>query len=55
MTDLLKKSIVRIKKKNGNIVGVGFLVGDYQILTCAHVIKDALGINATQIDKPEAI
>lgn len=53
MTELLKKSIVRIKRKDGSIVGVGFLVGDYQILTCAHVIKNALGIKTVQPGKPE--
>jgi len=54
MTDRLKKSIVRIKKKNGAIVGTGFLAGDGMILTCAHVIKDALGIRKAQTDTPES-
>ncbi|MDM8556368.1 tetratricopeptide repeat-containing serine protease family protein [Desulfococcaceae bacterium HSG7] len=54
MTDLLKKAIVRIKNKNGRVVGAGFLTGDSKILTCAHVIKSALGINKAQPDKPES-
>jgi tetratricopeptide (TPR) repeat protein len=37
-------SIVRLRSADGSIVGAGFLVADRQVLTCTHVVSDALGI-----------
>jgi len=54
MTELLKKSIVRILAENCKVVGAGFLVGDDQIVTCAHVIRDALGLPWPNPNPPEA-
>ena len=39
----LDRAIVRIRDADGRIVGAGFLVGSREILTCAHVIAQALG------------
>ncbi|MDB9307569.1 trypsin-like peptidase domain-containing protein [Aphanizomenon sp. CS-733/32] len=36
-------SIVRIYSNNGGVIGAGFLVSQKYILTCAHVVADALG------------
>jgi hypothetical protein len=36
--------MVRIWSGTDDIVGVGFLVGDRQVLTCAHVVARALGL-----------
>jgi WD40 repeat protein len=37
----IKKSIVRISNNNGDIIGVGFLVSEKYVLTCAHVLLEA--------------
>ena len=43
MTTSLNPSIARIRTADNHVVGAGFLVGQRQVLTCAHVIDDALG------------
>jgi tetratricopeptide (TPR) repeat protein len=40
-----RQAIVRIWDDTDAIVGVGFLVGQRQILTCAHVVARALGLS----------
>lgn len=52
MLSLLKKSIVRIRKENESIVGVGVLIGETQVMTCAHVVKEALNISTKQTETP---
>lgn len=58
MNEELNSEIVRIWPE-GEVtpeaipVGTGILVGENQILTCAHVIADALGIDPSQPEKPE--
>jgi hypothetical protein len=49
----LKPCIVRIRRTNGEVVGAGFLVGEKHILTCAHVVAEALRIAQDQVDQPE--
>ncbi|MBT2439163.1 trypsin-like peptidase domain-containing protein [Streptomyces sp. ISL-36] len=39
----LVSAVVRIKGPDGAIGGAGFLVAPDQVLTCAHVVSDALG------------
>ncbi len=52
---MLKKSIARIKQKDGNTVGVGFLVDECRVLTCSHVIRDALNLTTNDLnEKPES-
>lgn len=44
----LQKGLVRILTDGGEarrVVGAGFLVSPHHILTCAHVVADALGIS----------
>ncbi|MFM9156757.1 MAG: trypsin-like peptidase domain-containing protein [Dolichospermum sp.] len=41
---VFKCAIARIYNKQGKIVGAGFLLTQYHLLTCAHVITAALGI-----------
>jgi len=38
-------SVVRIFAIDGAVVGTGFFVGEGTLLTCAHVVADALGID----------
>jgi KaiC/GvpD/RAD55 family RecA-like ATPase len=49
----LKPCIVRIRRTTGEVVGAGFLVGERHILTCAHVVAEALGIAQDQADRPK--
>jgi V8-like Glu-specific endopeptidase len=44
MTTSLNSAIVRVRAADGRVVGAGFLVGRRQVLTCAHVISQALGL-----------
>lgn len=53
MIEELKSAIVRIWDTNDEIVGAGLLVGQRQILTCAHVIRDALKLQTTPDSRPE--
>ncbi len=50
----LAASLVRIRTTEGWVVGAGFLVGARQVLTCAHVISQALGLAETSVDLPPA-
>lgn len=52
MSEQLRSSIVRIHDKNGRIIGAGFLVTNREILTCAHVIAQALGIPENAPEQP---
>jgi len=38
--------IARVKNSSGKIRGAGFLVGEKFVITCAHVVKDALGLSS---------
>src|SRR5690242_9995356 len=42
MPSLPESAIVRLKSQEGSPVGIGFLVSDTLILTCAHVAAQAL-------------
>lgn len=52
MATQLEPSIVRIRKSNGTVVGAGFLVQEKYVLTCAHVVAQALGISLYTPEKP---
>lgn len=47
-----KASIVRIYHGNGAVVGAGFLVSNEYVLTCAHVITQALSIPQNTQEMP---
>lgn len=40
---VLASGTVRLRDGHGDSAGTGFLVGDGLVLTCAHVVCDALG------------
>lgn len=44
MTAQLESALVRIFDADSLVVGTGFLVTDQDIMTCAHVVADALGV-----------
>ncbi|MCA1990847.1 MAG: trypsin-like peptidase domain-containing protein [Coleofasciculus sp. S288] len=51
----LESSVVRIYSKSGKVVGAGFLVSSKHVLTCAHVVTDALGIPRTTQQQPDGV
>jgi WD40 repeat protein len=52
MSEQLRSSVVRIHDRHGNVVGAGFLVTEREILTCAHVVTQALGIPENTPEQP---
>ena len=54
MTTQLESSIVRIRAANGRTIGAGFLVTEKQVLTCAHVVAQALGLSEDAHEMPQA-
>ncbi|MFS0518572.1 GUN4 domain-containing protein [Nostoc sp. UIC 10607] len=54
MSTDINSSIVRIYSINGKVVSAGFLVSQKYILTCAHVVADALGIDRDTAEMPNA-
>lgn len=54
MAALLDSSIVRIYSNGGKVIGAGFLVSQKYILTCAHVVADALGLPRNTAQMPDA-
>jgi Ca-activated chloride channel homolog len=51
MARLPNNSIVTFHHE-GVVVGIGFLVGKRRVLTCAHVVNAALGLDQREQDKP---
>ncbi len=55
MQESLEASLVRIRTTDGHVVGAGFLVGERHILTCAHVVSQALGLPDHPPDPPQEV
>jgi hypothetical protein len=55
MKETLDASLIRIHTSDGRVVGAGFLVGERQILTCAHVVSHALDLGYTPLDAPQGV
>ena len=53
MSEGLESAIARIYNQKGGIVGTGFLVSEQYLLTCAHVVADALGLDRYTVEKPQ--
>ncbi|MBN3958422.1 tetratricopeptide repeat-containing serine protease family protein [Nostoc sp. NMS8] len=51
----LETAIVRICRSNGVVVGAGFLVSPKHVITCAHVVADALGISRDTQKRPTEV
>jgi WD40 repeat protein len=49
----LESTIARIRREDTAIVGTGFLVSEQYLLTCAHVVADALGLDHYATEMPE--
>jgi hypothetical protein len=48
-------SLVRIRTVDGVVIGAGFLVGERQILTCAHVVSQACSLTDHLLDVPQGV
>jgi len=55
MQESLDASLVRIRTLDGRVVGAGFLVGERHILTCAHVVSQALGLTEHPLETPQGM
>ncbi len=55
MQESLDASLVRIRTTDGRVVGAGFLVGERQVLTCAHVVSQALSLVNHPLDPPQEV
>jgi WD40 repeat protein len=44
VTVQLDPAVVRLRDQRGRVVGSGFLAGEREVLTCAHVVNRALGL-----------
>ena len=53
MAEKLEDSLVRILNKNGSYIGIGVLISHEHLITCSHVILDALGLKHTSLDVPK--
>lgn len=49
----LESAVVRIHGASDRVIGAGFLLAERRILTCAHVVAHALGVQEDVIDCPE--
>jgi len=47
-----RQALVAIQRADGSTVGSGFLVGDRRVLTCAHVVADAVAGDPTDSTPP---
>ena len=54
MPESIDTSLVRIRTKAGGVAGAGFLVSERHILTCAHVIAQALGLPDDTVEPPSS-
>ncbi|MBF2048182.1 MAG: trypsin-like peptidase domain-containing protein [Elainella sp. C42_A2020_010] len=48
----VRRATARIRHVNGNVVGAGFLISESCLLTCAHVVTEALGLPQTTSQAP---
>ena len=55
MQELLGASLVRIRAMDGGVIGAGFLVGERQILTCAHIVSQACSPTDHLLDVPQGV
>jgi len=55
MQESLDASLVRIRTVDGRVVGAGFLAGERQVMTCAHVVVQAMGLSDHPADAPQGL
>lgn len=52
MRNMFEQSLVRIFKKSGGVIGIGFLISNDRIITCCHTVMVALEISNTSLECP---
>lgn len=52
MFEQFNASIARLVDSNDSVVGAGFLVDERHLVTCAHVVAEAKGVDASAADAP---
>jgi WD40 repeat protein/S1-C subfamily serine protease len=52
MPESIEAALIRVRTAQKEIVGAGFLVGERQLLTCAHVVIQALELDEPPADLP---
>ena len=50
----LSRAVIRIWNTAGKVIGSGFLVDERRVLTCAHVVTNALGVAEDTAEPPDA-
>lgn len=55
MSPELLQSIAKIEKNDGSVAGVGFAIANGILLTCAHVVERALGLDSNIEQKPTGL
>jgi hypothetical protein len=52
-TEEYRRSIVRVRNAEGKILGLGLLVGERHVVTCAHVVNVAIGKDQREQSQPD--
>lgn len=55
MNHNIKSSVVRILSQSNEIVGVGFLISNKHVMTCAHVVAAVLNVSDESPDAPDGV
>jgi V8-like Glu-specific endopeptidase len=53
--DIYKNAIARIYNTNNVVIGAGFLISNQYLLTCAHVVTEALDLPPETVSKPSKL
>ena len=49
----LHAAVVRLRSRTNQVVGSGFLVTERHVLTCTHVVSDAVGVAEEVVEAPQ--
>ena len=50
-----KASIVRVSDNKGRVFGGGFFINSNRVVTCAHVVEEALNLASDSDEAPEGL
>jgi hypothetical protein len=54
MAEPYQVPVARLRNSEGSVVGAGFLAPRGTVITCAHVVNDALGLDKLEPSRPDA-
>jgi hypothetical protein len=52
VTAALKEALVRVRGTSDSVSGTGFLASGHHVVTCAHIVAQALGCTESQAESP---